>query len=270
MYVVRKTNFAYINVPNIKQAFYRLFIISLYALLSACASLSSQPPESDILESEQRNVITSPLVSKTELGWWQVGFHRYMDEDEEPAWYMDTLVAYEIIKPVLEQYGQHIRLWRFHRRAAVDKSGHKFSFIFYSERRNGELIYKVIEEDEITKSLQKASYINWLSFVDINGKARAEIEATSDKNWPIELQKAWPEFAMGVSNTWLRLSEQYVEQSNKEQGQNVAGLVEEYKLVSDDIDSVWQQNGGHAFLHHLNALFGYQELYIIERKLTRF
>lgn len=255
---------------NINLAFRRLFVILFCAWLSACASLSLQAPESSVSSNTKHTVITSSAVSGTDQGWWQVGFHRNMQEDEEPAWYMDTLVAYEIIKPILDQYEQQIPLWRFHRRAAVDNSGHQFSFIFYSERSNGELVYKLIKDSQYVKTLQKENYLDRLSFYDINSVARHEIEATSDKNWPIELQKAWPDFAMGISRTWLRLVEGYVARSNEEDSREVTAQVEQFQEISKKIDSVWEQKGGHAFLHHLNALFGYQELYIVERKLTRF
>ena len=75
---------------------------------------------------------------------------------------------------------------------------------------------------------------------------------------------------MGVSQTWLNLVEEYVKQSSEDDGQDIAAQVEQFQQISESIDSVWEQNGGHAFLHHLNALFGYQELYIIERRRTRF
>jgi len=249
---------------------YRLFVVFLIVMLCGCASLSPEAPDPKQPSVNMQTVIASPSVSDADLAWWQVGFHRNIEEDEEPAWYMDTLIAYEILKPILERYEQQISLWRFHRRAAADKSGHQFSFIFYSDRRTGELIYQLIKDNDFVQTLENDSYINRLSFVDINGDARSEVEATSDKNWPIELQKAWPDFAMGVSQTWLKLVDEYVQQTSEEDGQDVAAQVERFKEINEKINSVWEQKGEHAFLHHLNALFGYQELYIIERRRTRF
>lgn len=253
----------------------RLPVILYCAMLSACASFSQHTPDSDASISDKsidHNSSTniSSGVPATDVGWWQVGFHRDMEENEDPAWYMDSLIAYEIIKPILNTHEQPIIIWRFHRRAAPDNSGHKFSFIFYSKRSVGESIYELVSGNQLVQTLQNENYIDRLSFADINSAARLSMEDTSDKNWPIELQKAWPYFAQGVSQTWLSLIEQYAEQSSQLDDLDVAGQVEQFKIINDKIDSLWEQEGGHAFLHHLNALFGYQELYIIERRRMRF
>jgi len=203
-----------------------------------------------------------------ESGWWRVGFHRAIDEDKEPLWYLDALIAYKVIRPVLEQ--QQLDLWRFHRRAVNDASGHQFSFIFYTTRSKGREIYQTIREDSLVKQLLQESVVTRLSFADINGKALVNVEDTSDKNWSIELQKAWPAFIMGVSQTWLDLIGEYAKQTPDNNEQDLSSLLERFELINSKINFVWEMEGNHAFLHHLNALFGYQELYIIERKKTRF
>ncbi len=40
--------------------------------------------------------------------------------------------------------------------------------------------------------------------------------------------------------------------------------------MNDAVDDMWRQEGRHAFLHHLNAVFGYQPLVIYEKKLLTF
>jgi len=30
-----------------------------------------------------------------------------------------------------------------------------------------------------------------------------------------------------------------------------------YREISQEVEATWRNEGGHAFLHHLNALFGY-------------
>jgi hypothetical protein len=263
------------NRLHIHLGFCRLPVILLCSLLSACASFSQYTPDSDasiIYKSIDHNSSTSISsgVPATDVGWWQVGFHRDMEENEDPAWYMDSLIAYEVIKPILDTHKQQIIVWRFHRRAAPDKSGHKFSFIFYSKRSVGESIYELVRENQFVQTLENENYIDRLSFADLNSVARLSMQDTSDKNWPIELQKAWPYFAQGVSQTWLSLIEQYAEQASQIDDLDVVGQVEQFKMINGKIDKLWEQEGGHAFLHHLNALFGYQELYIIERRRMRF
>jgi hypothetical protein len=43
-----------------------------------------------------------------------------------------------------------------------------------------------------------------------------------------------------------------------------------YASAGAAITTLWQNEGRHAFLHHLNALFGYEPILIIERRHMRF
>jgi len=202
-------------------------------------------------------------------GWWKVGFHRPYEQEQEPAWYLDSLIAYKIIKPVLDGHPD-IALWRFHRRASHDAAGHEFSFLFYAPRNMAVGIYAQIKEFSLTKSLLNDHYIDHLSSYDINGNLRSKIAATSDTHWPAELQNTWPYFIMGASQTWLGLIGEFYLQQPEVDEQDIGRLVDSFKQVNEDINKLWEVNGGHAFLHHLNALFGYQELYITERRPMRF
>ncbi len=248
----------------------RYLLFSMIFALQGCASFYNQSNIETVAKSDPHRIIIAPSITVADRGWWRVGFHRNFKEDDTPAWYLDTLIAHQILKPVINQFDNEIDIWRFHRRAAADESGHKFSLIFYSSRKDAELIYQSINNNRLVIMLQDENYIDRLSFADINGNVNSDLEAASDINWPLELQKAWPEFAMGVSKTWLQLIEQYVKQYDIDNIQDLNDQVESFKQISEKIDLLWEQNGGHAFLHHLNALFGYQELYIIDRRLTRF
>jgi hypothetical protein len=48
------------------------------------------------------------------------------------------------------------------------------------------------------------------------------------------------------------------------------GLEDFYRVVNERLVELWRDEGGHAFIHHLNALFGYEETFIYERRLMRF
>ena len=43
-----------------------------------------------------------------------------------------------------------------------------------------------------------------------------------------------------------------------------------YQPVDETITQLWQQEGRHAFMHHLNALFEYQPLIYWEKKYLNF
>jgi len=43
-----------------------------------------------------------------------------------------------------------------------------------------------------------------------------------------------------------------------------------YKEVDAIITSLWEINGRHAFLHHLNAMFGYKPIIFYEKRMLTF
>ena len=43
-----------------------------------------------------------------------------------------------------------------------------------------------------------------------------------------------------------------------------------YEQVHATIEQMWQEEGQHAFLHHLNAIFGYEPLMVREKRLMNF
>jgi hypothetical protein len=47
-------------------------------------------------------------------------------------------------------------------------------------------------------------------------------------------------------------------------------LLDYYRTVDGRVSALWRDYGQHVYLHHLNALFGYQPLVIKETNLKRF
>jgi hypothetical protein len=95
------------------------------------------------------------------------------------------------------------------------------------------------------------------------------IADTSDAAWPPEIQASWPWFIMGVSQTWLSLIKQ-VTAEQPIQEPSPEALLDYYASVNDRVTALWRDYGQHAYLHHLNALFGYEPLVIRETNLKRF
>ena len=73
---------------------------------------------------------------------------------------------------------------------------------------------------------------------------------------------------MGVSRMWLQLISELADQSPGVSG--VSGNPDSYRQVQAGITDLWQTEGRHAFLHHLNALFGYEPLIIYEKRYLQF
>ena len=217
-------------------------------------------------------VDTQILEDKAQIESWRyVRFRLNWPEDEDPAWYWDTLIAHRIVAPVLERYDSQIQLWRFHRRAARDGGGHTFSFIFYSSVKSAAGIYADLQADDLLEKIVSAGVITKVGYDDLSRTTRPGIADTSDPSWPPVVKKTWPYFIMGASRMWLNI---IVETADETADGKPPATIEEmrvfYSGVNDSINEVWKKNGRHAFLHHLNALFGYEPLIYYEKRLLKF
>lgn len=199
------------------------------------------------------------------LGWWYANFDIAWPPGKDPAWYMDLLLAREVVHPVLQRYREDISLWRFHRRAARDQAGDQFAFIFYTSAPKARRIYAALLSNPVLRRLEAKGLILKVLTDDTKKIPRPAIEDTSDPNWSLPLQQAWPYFIMGVSQTWLDLICRYA-QAAGEKPRSTAEMQTLYKKISRELDATWQNEGGHAFLHHLDALFGYGPLNVIVRR----
>jgi hypothetical protein len=238
-----------------------LVIITL--LCVGCASISDKTPTSS------PHQITHPKEAPN--GWWAARFKMNWPEGAEPLWYMDLLLAHRVISPVLHQFRRDISLWRFHRRAARDAAGHQFSFIFYASPATAGRAFQRIRNDRILEELKKTGEIINDHYDSTAKIAKPHVEDTSDRSWSPTLQKAWPYFIMGASETWLDLIDQKVrEAAAGEAPRSQSDLKALYSEVNQSIDEIWQTEGSHAFLHHLNAIFGYTPVRYYEKRLLTF
>lgn len=198
-----------------------------------------------------------------DTGWWYAGFQINWPEDAEPSWYVDTMIAHRVIYPVLNQYKEKIGLWRFHRRAARDKSGHQFSFIFYASSKAADRIYRTIRSNPDLVRLKSSCLVVREIDDDTSKIDRPNIEDTSDKAWSAPVKKSWPYFIMGVSEMWLNLILEYAGKEIKENEPIPLGTLQDYyRQIHRSVEEMWAKEGGHALLHHLNAVFGYEPVLI--------
>ena len=109
------------------------------------------------------------------------------------------------------------------------------------------------------------------AYDDTGAITRPNIEDTSDRSWSPAIQKSWPFYIMGVSEMWLNLIREVASQTS---GGKTPATVEEqlrfYEQVNASIEQMWKDEGQHAFLHHLNAIFGYEPLTVREKRLMGF
>jgi hypothetical protein len=192
-------------------------------------------------------------------------------EDTEPSWHVDLFLALEIVSPVLDQYRKDIILWRFHRRAHRDQTGHQFSFIFYCHPSKAQQVYDAMKSDVDLAEMKTTGIIIKESYDDTGRIQRPRIEDTSDSTWPRSIRKSWPYFIMGVSQMWLDLIKQIAaEHSNGGGPLSIEETLAFYEEINESLTETWREQGSRVLLHHLYALFGYEPIAVYEKWYRRF
>lgn len=239
--------------------------IGALLLLSGCSAWPEKTEPAAVPDS------TGPAGT----GWWSVRFHlhptqtRAADDGESddtgPNWSLDALIAGEIVAPTLARHRQHIELWRLHRRAGQDGNGHKFTFMFRSDAAMATAINREIKDHPGVAILVNSRRVERIEYDDPGTVSRPAISATSDPDWPEEVQASWPWYIMGVSRMWLELVETYAAQEAE-----IADIYMRYEKVQERITDTWSNVGQHAYFHHLSAIFSYQPLVFTRREMLQF
>jgi len=215
-----------------------------------------------------------PSTGTNERGWWYIRFR--MDRPGgETRWENDLLIAHRIVSPILSSTEKEIGLWRFHRRSNDDGAGHQFSFIFYSRPEMADRINRQVLNDPLLQKLIADGVIKTVLTDAVDRNTRTAISATSDSNWSPVMQNTWPYFIMGVSRMWLGMIAEIEGQIESTAGtpegdDRIPALIERYRTVNDQVTHIWQQEGYHALLHHLNAIYGYKPLIFWEKRWKAF
>jgi hypothetical protein len=246
------------TISTLTKRFFLLIVPVL--LLSACA-----------VSKQHEMQIAAPAVvgDAKNIGWRKVSFEMAWPENQEPSWYMDVLLAHRVIAPVLERYRRGIEFWRFHRRAKRDSAGHRFSFIFYGSAATATQIFAAIKAQPSLQKLLSEERLVRAEYDNPQSNDQPGIENASDAGWPLMVQKTWPSFIMGASEMWLGLIREIAAELQSDAKPDDDML---YRNVQTELSSLWREQGQHPYLHHLNALFGYQEMIVIDRngKAMRF
>ncbi len=238
-------------------------LLAMLLSLSACTRVVTiRAPANDL-----------PPVSMTVAGdedvWWRIAIIMRWDPEQTPDWHLDALLADQVYAPALSDAGSAISLWRFHRRAADDETGHRFSLLAYTNAVSADILYRQIREASVLQWLESDGRITSVSMSKVERPELPSVARSSDPAWPAEIQASWPWFIMGVSQTWLSLiREVAAEQPLAEPSPTM--VVDYYRGVDERVTVLWRDYGQHVYLHHLNALFGYQLLIIQETNLKRF
>ena len=97
------------------------------------------------------------------------------------------------------------------------------------------------------------------------------IDDSGDTIWSSPIKKSWPYFITGVCEMWLKLIEEIADDLPAgKKLKSLPKILAFYQEVNDAVKKTWQEEGGHALLHHLNAIFGYEPVLVHEVQLRRF
>ena len=194
--------------------------------------------------------------------WWRASFQIEWDTERSPNWHYGPLVAEQVILPVIQRYGEQFQFWRFHRRAGDDAAGHRFSFLYYTNSKTAGLVEALIRQNKTLTHLIDEGAVIRADIGSYSEQGGFSVSATSDKNWTPVMQQTWPYFLMGVSQMWLQQVVHFSEDSSFEHsgfdGTEGVDLEEQYIYVQSKLNGMWLNEGRHAYLHHLNAIYAYQ------------
>ena len=242
----------------------RFVILVVLLLFAGCSSMGQ-------IQTHTAKPLTPEVLSDAERGWWRARFHIQWPPEEEPAWHVDLILAHQIVLPVLQRQRDEIDLWRFHRRAARDERGHQFSFLFYASPATAFDIFHTLMRDPLLDRLKYSGLILEDIYDDPGVIEKPNIEETSDAKWPDVVRRNWPYYIMGVSQMWVNMiAEMAAQQPDGDNFSTISELVEFYQNVNTSLTDMWRTKGRHAFMHHLNALFGYEPLIYYEKRMLTF
>ena len=140
------------------------------------------------------------------LYWWEAAFFIDYPDSQHPKLHVDLLIAHRALAPVLDEYGHLIGIWRFHRRAAPDETGHKFTFYFYATRRTARRVLPEIQTHPSIHELKDSGVVLRDQYDDPNKRnPKTRVGDLSDPNWSRKVKEAWPYYAMGISRMLLSL-----------------------------------------------------------------
>lgn len=230
----------------------------MISLLSACAIQPAAPL------STVSNALPGAADAATggNRAWHACRFKIAWPDGADPDWAIDHLLAHAVLAPVIAQQASELPWWRFHRRAARDAAGHRFSFLFYADDDTAEKIFAQVQATAVLQELLTTRIVEELRLEVPDGGRFKRVDATSDPAWSVPVQRNWPSFIMGVSALWVGLIDDFVRAAPLPESATLGEKLAQYRSAEASITALWRNEGQHAFIHHLSAIFGYEPMLI--------
>lgn len=226
-----------------------LVAICMSILMAGCASVPTVAAPTPL-----------SLASDPSMAWHSCRAKLHWDTQQPASWDTDGLLAVALFAPLIDTLGPHLELWRFHRRAGDDGAGRRFSFIYRSSAQAHSMIIDWLEQHPVRVALQDAGVLEQLDCSDVAYWSGPSMGATSDSAWSPAMQEVWPHYIQGVSQMWLELMRMQIGplRGQRSLDELLAASTQAQRVTT----LMWQGEGQHALLHHLNAVFAYQPLLI--------
>lgn len=237
-------------------------ILATFWLLSGCGP-SSHRSAGNVFAPDP------PAAVAAGDGWWRIRFKMARTGDVT-HWERDLLIAHRILAPVISRHRDDLGLWRFHRRSAEDDLGHQFSFLFFTSAPTAGTINRQVVDDPLIAQLLAESMLVGVLTDAVDQNARPAVSDTSDPHWSPIMQRTWPYYIMGVSRMWLAMIDELSRAVGTAADADSERLLDHYRTVNRQLTGMWQQEGQHALLHHLNAIFGYEPMMLRETRWQAF
>ena len=201
--------------------------------------------------------------------WYFYRFRLKYNFGKAPKWWLDLFIIDRIFRIIIKDKGinYQVKLWRFHRRSGEDNTGHQTTLACYTTGRDSVTIDNIIRSTPSFKLLSDGNLLREY-FIEEGGEY---IDGSGDGHWPIEIRQSWPYFIQGASESILEMLRLIIDGIwHMEDFDNILDIEEFYQKVNERLVHIWYSQGGHAYLHHLNALFGYEMTRVRQSILTSF
>ena len=177
-----------------------------------------------------------------------------------PDWRLDHVIAGEVVAPLIARHGAYLQHWRVHRRAAPDAAGHQFTLFMYTSPAHALTVFDELGREPVIEALAREGHLRQLVLLEGGPDGRPGVADTSDPNWSPELARSWPRFIQGVSDAWIALVLEHTPPPKVEEA--LDDTIARYGVAAEAVASVWRDEGTHAYLHHISAVFGYSPLLV--------
>ena len=198
------------------------------------------------------------------IGWWKSHFYIAWDDRSKPAQpHIDLAIAHGVLKSIIDEFNTDFRAWRFHRRFKNDKSGHIFSFYFYTNEEVAKKVFYAINKSSFFNELKTSGVIRDYQTTAFSAGPSEEFGAETCADWPPQIKNTWAYYINGAYRMWLSLIDEVIGQIAPP-GEEIT--LDVYQQADEFISGLWRDFGGHAFIHHLSEVFGYRPVLVRGRE----